>query len=168
MTVLDEIEAAIPALRRFAHGMMRNRDAADDLVQDVLERAVARSRDWRGDGSVSAWLYRIMLNRSRDIRRAGATRPHLVPVDSIAEPARPGNQESHLDLREVHEAMGRLPDDQRAAILLVAVEGLTLAQAARALGLPAGTVASRIGRGREALRQMTGRTGGTGGKQELR
>lgn len=157
MTVLDEIEAAIPALRRFARALARDRDAAEDLVQDCLERAVARQRAWRGEGSVKAWLCRIMLNRFRDLRRSAAVRPHLVAVDEMTEPSQSGGQEAHLDLGAVHRAMGRLPEDQRAALLLVAVEGLTLDEAAGALGVPPGTVASRVWRAREALRQMTGR-----------
>jgi len=156
MTVLDEIEAAIPALRRYAHALVRDRDAADDLVQDCLERAVARLPYWRGDGPVRAWLFRILLNRFRDTRRAGA-RAQLVPIDRVDLPARPGSQAAHLELGEVHAAMGRLPDDQRAALLLVAVEGMTLAEAAAAMDVPEGTLASRLGRARAALRAMTGR-----------
>lgn len=157
MTLLDEIETAIPALRRYAHALMRDRDGADDLVQDCLERAVARRQLWRGDGEVRAWLFRILLNRFRDGARSARSRARLVPLDALPEPAQAGAQESRLALQEVHAAMARLPDDQRAALLLVAVEGLTIAEAARVLSVPEGTVASRIARARAALRSMTGR-----------
>lgn len=157
MGFLDEVEAAIPALRRYAHGLVRDRDAAEDLVQDCLERALSRRGMWRGDGPLKAWLFRILLNCFRDDRRRLASRPHLAPIDGIAEPARPGGQEVHLTLRDVHDAIGRLPDDQRAALLLVALEGLSLTEAAAVLGVPEGTLASRLGRARAALRQMTGR-----------
>lgn len=157
MPFLDEVEAAIPALRRYAHGLVRDRDAAEDLVQDCLERALSRRGMWRGDGPLKAWLFRILLNCFRDDRRRLASRPQLAPIDGIAEPARSGGQEAHLSLRDVHDAIGRLPEDQRAALLLVALEGLSLAEAAGVLGVPEGTLASRLGRARAALREMTGR-----------
>lgn len=159
MPILDEIEAAIPALRRYAHSLVRDRDGAEDLVQDCLERAISRQRHWRGDGPVRAWLFRILLNRFRDDRRRWASRAQLVSIDTVPELARSGGQNVHLELSEVHEAMGRLPPDQRAALLLVSLEGMTLAEAADVLGLPEGTLASRLGRARAALRQMTGRAG---------
>ncbi len=159
MTLLDEIETCIPALRRYAHALLRDRDAADDLVQDCLERALARRHLWRGDGPVLAWLFRILLNRFRDGRRGARTGATLISLDAVIEPTRHGGQESHLALREVHEAMGRLPDEQRAAILLVAVEGMNLAEAARVLDIPEGTLASRLGRARAQLRRVTGRPG---------
>lgn len=156
MDILDEIETAIPALRRYAHALEPDRDAADDLVQDTLERALARRAQWRGDGSVRAWLFCILQNRYRDTRRRPG--PRLVPVDDlVAEPARPGAQEGQMALREVHAAMGRLPADQRAALLLVALEGLSFEEAAQVLGLPRGTLMSRLARARAALRGLTGR-----------
>ncbi|MDE3121950.1 MAG: sigma-70 family RNA polymerase sigma factor [Paracoccaceae bacterium] len=156
MDILDEIETAIPALRRYAHALERDRDAADDLVQDTLERALSRRAQWRGEGSVRAWLFGILQNRYRDtLRRAG---PRLVTVEDLAtEPARPGAQEGQMALREVHDAMGRLPADQRAALLLVALEGMSFDEAARVLGLPRGTLMSRLARARAALRGLTGR-----------
>ena len=157
MPFLDEVEAAIPALRRYAHGLVRDRDAADDLVQDCLERALSRRGLWRGDGPLRAWLFRILLNCFRDDRRRQANRPRLASIDSVAEPGRAGGQEAHVTLGDIHDAIGRLPDDQRAALLLVALEGLSLGEAAAVLGVPQGTLASRLGRARAALRQMTGR-----------
>ena len=158
MSLLDEIEAAIPSLRRYAHALMRDRDAADDLVQDSLERALARRHLWRGDGPVRAWMFRILLNLHRDGLRQ-APRRHLVAVESLPkEPAGPARQEAHMDLREVQAAIGHLPDDQRRALLLVALEGMSLAEAAALLDIPEGTLVSRLGRARAALREMTGRT----------
>jgi RNA polymerase sigma-70 factor (ECF subfamily) len=156
MTLLDEIEGSIPALRRYALALARDRDAAEDLVQDCLERAIARRRSWRGDGPVRAWLFRILLNRFRDTRRQAAGNLSLVPLDSATLPPRPAGQDAHMDLRDVHAAMGRLPVDQRAALLLVAIEGFSLAEAARVLDIPEGTLSSRVGRARAALRDMTG------------
>lgn len=158
MTFLDEIEAMIPALRRYARALVQDAAAADDLVQDCLERALAQRSAWRGDGSLRGWVFRILLNLHRDGRRRAARPGHLVPVpDGLPEPSRPGGQEAHLALREVQAALTRLPEDQRRALLLVAVEGLTLAEAAAALDIPEGTLVSRLGRARAALRDMTGR-----------
>lgn len=159
MTLLDEIEAAIPALRRYAVALVRDREAAEDLVQDCLERALSRRHLWRGSGSIRAWLFRILLNLRRDgARRSG--RAALVLIEAPdAEAAQAGGQEAHLALAELHRAIGRLPEDQRAALLLVALEGLSLAEAASALAIPEGTLVSRLGRARAALRAMTGRDG---------
>jgi RNA polymerase sigma-70 factor, ECF subfamily len=158
MTVLDQIEAAIPALRRYAHALVRDRARADDLVQDCLERAVAKRHMWRGDGPVQAWLFRIMMNRHRDLVRAAPRPGHLVAVQDLAfEPAQTGGQEAHLDLADVHAAMGRLPPDQRAALLMVALEGRTFDEAAESLAIPKGTLMSRIARARATLRVLTGR-----------
>ncbi len=160
MTLLDEIESCIPALRRYAHALVRDREGADDLVQDCLERAVARRGHWRGDGPVRAWLFRILLNRFRDQLRSVRASVQLVPAESLVETAQPGDQEDRLALREVHDAIGRLPLDQRAALLLVALEGFSLAEAAEALDIPEGTLTSRLARARQALRRETGRGGG--------
>ncbi|MHC0053360.1 sigma-70 family RNA polymerase sigma factor [Actibacterium sp. D379-3] len=156
MPLLDEIEANIPALRRYARGLTGDRDTADDLVQDCLERAVAKRHLWRRDGPVRAWLFRILLNRHRDTLRR---RPRqLVAVADLAtEPARPGGQEAHMALSEVQTAIATLPVDQREALLLVALEGMSFDEAARTLGIPTGTLMSRLGRAREKLRVMTGR-----------
>lgn len=160
MTLLDEIEACIPALRRYAHALVGQRASlngcADDLVQDCLERAVAKRRSWRRDGPVRAWLFRILLNRHRDnLRRAPR---HLMAVeDMVVEPSRPGTQEAHLELRDVQSAIAALPDDQRAALLAVALEGLSFDEAATMLDIPKGTLMSRLGRARARLRTLTGR-----------
>jgi RNA polymerase sigma-70 factor, ECF subfamily len=157
MPFLDEIEAAIPGLRAYARALVRDREAADDLVQDTLEAAIARQGQWRGDGALRGWLCRILLNRFRDglRRRRPTVVLALVPEASDLPAGR--RAEDRLALAEVHAAMGRLPDDQRAALLLVALEGMSLAEAARTLGCPEGTLASRLGRARTALRQLTGR-----------
>ena len=156
MTVLDEIEAAIPALRAYARALLRDREAADDLVQDTLEAAVARRAQWRGEGSLRGWLFRILTNRFRDSLRRRRTAPHLVLVTEEVGMA-PESAEARLHLQEVHAAMGRLPEDQRAALLLVGIEGMGLAEAAGVLGIPEGTLASRLGRARATLRDLTGR-----------
>ena len=152
MAFLHQVEDAIPALRRFARALTRDRDRADDLVQDCLERAVAKRHLWRGDGSVEAWLFRILLNRHRDLRRRAPAPGWLVAVEDLpAEPQRQGGQEAHLALREVEAALARLPPEQREALLLVALEELSYDEAALALSIPRGTLMSRLARAREVL-----------------
>lgn len=158
MPYLDEIEAAIPGLRAFARALARDRELADDLVQDTLEAALTRQAQWRGDGPLRGWLCRILLNRFRDGLRRNRAAPvalALVPDPPDLPAARLA--EGRLALAEVHAAMGQLPDDQRAALLLVALEGLSLAEAASVMGCAEGTLASRLARARAALRQATGR-----------
>lgn len=161
MTVLDEIEAAIPALRRYARALLRDRERADDLVQDCLERAIANRHAWRGDGPVQAWLFRILINRHRDLQRRTPASGHLVAVEDLAkEPSYAATQEQHLALREVQSAIARLPMEQREALLMVALEGKSFEQAASILEIPKGTLMSRLARGRATLRALTGRNTG--------
>ncbi|WP_333816155.1 sigma-70 family RNA polymerase sigma factor [Tabrizicola sp.] len=158
MPYLDEIEAAIPGLRAFARALARDREAADDLVQDTLEAALARRAQWRGDGPLRGWLCRILLNRFRDgLRRNRPAAVALALVPDQPDPPAARKAEGRLALAEVHAAMGQLPDDQRAALLLVALEGLSLAEAASVMGCAEGTLASRLARARATLRQVTGR-----------
>jgi RNA polymerase sigma-70 factor (ECF subfamily) len=158
MPFLDQIEAAIPGLRAYARALTRDREVADDLVQDTLEAALARQAQWRGDGPLRAWLARILMNRFRDgLRRKRPETTVLTLVPDPADLSATRAAEGRLALAEVHAAMGRLPEDQRAALLLVALEGMSLAEAASVLGCAEGTLASRLARGRAALRQMTGR-----------
>jgi len=158
MPYLDEIEAAIPGLRAFARALSRDREMADDLVQDTLEAALARQAQWRGDGPLRGWLCRILFNRFRDgLRRRGPAPVALALVPDPPDLPAARKAEGRLALAEVHAAMGQLPEDQRAALLLVALEGLSLAEAARAMGCAEGTLASRLARARATLRQVTGR-----------
>jgi RNA polymerase sigma-70 factor, ECF subfamily len=155
-SLLDEIETAIPPLRRYARALLRDADLADDLVQDCLERTLDRLPTLRAEGSIRAWMFRILLNLARDGRRRRA-QLHFLPLSEAPQLAASGGQEDHLELERVHAAMGRLPDDQRAALLLVALEGMSLAKAAEVLDIPVGTLVSRLARARAALREMTGR-----------
>lgn len=156
---LEGIEGHIPALRRYARALTGNADLADDLVQDCLERAIRRKALWRQDGSLKAWLYTILLNLFRNARR----REKRVRFDAmetmIADPAQAPAQPGRLALNEVGRAITRLPDDQREALLLVVIEGQSYAEAAGILGIPVGTLMSRLGRARTALRAMTSDAG---------
>ncbi len=158
--VLDEIEECVPALRRYARGLTRNPDVADDLVQDCLERAIRKHGLWRPTGPVRAWLFRILLNIYRNDLRHRRRSPELVPVDGLAVELRSLEvQPGRLALAETEQALQTLPSEQREALLLVAVEGFNYLEAAAALGIPVGTLMSRLGRARATLRRLTDEAG---------
>ncbi|OQP87090.1 RNA polymerase subunit sigma [Rhizobium rhizosphaerae] len=158
--ILDEIADCVPALRRYARALTHNRDGADDLVQDCLERAIRKRSLWRPIGPIRPWLFRILLNLHRNELRHLRRNPTAASLDEFTERlATPGSQFEHAALAETARAMERLPDEQREALLLVAVEGLDYRQAAEVLEIPVGTLMSRLGRARTALRQMTSENG---------
>jgi RNA polymerase sigma-70 factor (ECF subfamily) len=153
---LDEIESCVPALRRYARALTHDADLADDLVQDALERAIGKRRLWRPVGSVRAWVFRILLNVYRNELRRRRRLPVALPLDagSVASDA-PAAPYGRLALAETARAMQALPSEQREALLLVAVEGMSYAEAAAVLGIPSGTLMSRLARARAALRRAT-------------
>jgi RNA polymerase sigma-70 factor (ECF subfamily) len=153
---LDQIETCVPALRRYARALTRNADLADDLVQDCLERAISRRGLFRPTGPVRAWLFTILLNLYRNSLRSSQRRGETVAFDSIAEPSTPAPQPGHIALAELARAIETLPLDQKEALLLIALEGLSYGEAAEIVGVPLGTLMSRLGRARAALRAMTG------------
>ena len=155
--VLSHMEARIPALRRYATALLRNREEADDLVHDCLVRALDKLHTRRDDADVRAWLFAIMHNLFISQLRRQKSRPAGEPIDESHEATlalRP-DQEASLHFRDLVDALNRLPVEQRSVLLLVAVEDLSYAEAASVLGVPIGTVMSRLARGREKLRQMT-------------
>ena len=154
--ILDEIEACVPALRRYARALTHDIDRADDLVQDCLERAIARRGLFRPRGTVRAWLFTILTNIHRNDRRRQRRHGAALDLASVPEPALPAPQPGHMALAELARAIETLPLDQKEALLLVTLEGLAYAEAARILGVPAGTLMSRLGRARAALRGLTG------------
>lgn len=157
---LDDIETLVPALRRYARALTGNADQADDLVQDCLERAIAKQSLWRPIGPVRPWLYKIMINLHRNNHRRRRGSPEQEALDVLPfEPASPASQGARLALAETAAALDRLPAEQREALLLVALEGMSYAEAAAALDIPQGTLMSRISRAREALRGMVDGTG---------
>lgn len=156
--MVRHIEPLIPALRRYAWALLRDRSAADDLVQDCLERAVSHWSRRRPDSEPRAWIFAILHNLAMTRLARRARQPRAVPIDEVAEDdlARPAAQEEALRFREVRAALARLPEDQRTVLLLVAVEDLSYAEAAKVLGIPIGTVMSRLSRARDRLhREMT-------------
>lgn len=146
------IEPLIPGLRRYARAWTRDAVLADDLVQDSLERAVAAWSRRRGS-EVRPWVYAILHNRLVDHSRQRARRAPLVAIDAAGEAAlaRPPEQEAGLHERDLLRALEALPEEQRAVLLLVSVEDLPYAEVAAVLGVPIGTVMSRLSRGRDRL-----------------
>jgi RNA polymerase sigma-70 factor (ECF subfamily) len=145
----------IPALRRYARALTGERHAADELVQDSLERAWSRFHLWRPGTDVRAWLFTIMhnlyANAVRKAKRAPAYTA-LVEADSVS--AIQPNAEAGIEVSNLIQALATLPDSQREILLLVSLEGLTYEQVSQVLGIPIGTVMSRLSRGREQLRQI--------------
>lgn len=143
----------VPRLRRYARALAGNRDDADDLVQDTLERAWSRAGLWRGVADMRAWLFGIMHNLHVDgVRRR---RLDTVPLDAdTPDPPVPPAQAQRHALRDLQAALERLPTEQKEVVLLVALEDMAYADVARTLGIPIGTVMSRLSRGRERLRAL--------------
>lgn len=147
------IVAEIPRLRRYARALTGSREAADDLVQDTLETALAKWRFWQWGRELRPWLFAIMHNRHVDQVRSGQGL-HYQPDDELPTPAAHDNALDGLALRDLERALVQLPVEQREVLLLVALEELSYAEAARVLGLPQGTVMSRLARARARLRAL--------------
>lgn len=153
---LDEVESAVPALRRYARGLCGNADRADDLVQDCLERAIRKRGLFVPVGPVRAWLFRMLLNIFRNDLRYQQRRGEVVALDGLAlEPSTPPSQPGRMALIEMARAIEALPPEQREALLLVVLEGLSYAEAASILEIPQGTLMSRLSRARASLKAMT-------------
>jgi RNA polymerase sigma-70 factor (ECF subfamily) len=154
------IIAQIPHLRRYAFALVGDRDRADDLVQDCLERAWSRAHLWR-QGNIRGWLFTIMHNVSINVRRRDVRAPPLTSLDRPGiEPSTRALQEDRLSVGVLHAAVSSLPQEQQEVILLVGLEAFSYAETAQILGVPIGTVMSRLHRGRERLRQMLAGQGG--------
>ena len=156
-----DLEAQIPRLRRYARALTGNRDAADDLTQDTLERAWSRRALWQPQGldragSLRAWLFTVMHNVFiNGTRRYRAMESLDVLGDSSPElPVADGSVETGAALRDLQSALLKMPGEQREVVLLVGLEQLSYSEAATALDVPIGTVMSRLSRGRERLRQL--------------
>lgn len=156
--VLSDMEACIPALRRYASALLNSRQDADDLVHDCLVRALERLHTRREDLEIRSWLFAIMHNLFISQLRKAKVRPRTEPLgeNTEAEPSLRANQEDRLHWRDLIHALNSLSEEQRAVVVLVTVENLSYAEVASVLGIPTGTVMSRLARGRERLRQLTG------------
>lgn len=145
----DLIVPFIPNLRRYARALVGDRDGADDLVQDTLERAVRKFHLWR-PGDLRAWLFSIMHNVFVNQLKARKISSDMEVDETFAAPT-PGATRS--DIIDLTRALGTLAPEQREVVLLIALEDMSYADVSRALGIPMGTVMSRLSRGRERLRR---------------
>jgi RNA polymerase sigma-70 factor (ECF subfamily) len=152
-----KIEAEIPRLRRYARALTRDAATADDLVQDCLVRGLAKQHLWKEGTDLRAWLFTILHNQYvNQVRRA--VREGAAVAISETEPSltRGPDQGRRLELRDLDRGLARLPEEQRQVILLVGLEGMRYEAVAEIIGVPVGTVRSRLSRGREALRRLMG------------
>src|SRR5574342_287912 len=152
MNEAERLVELIPRLRRYARALVGDRAAADDLVQDTLERAWAKLHLYRRGTDLRAWLFTVMHNVH--VNRVRAARTTDVLQDEMPELAQDGAQGDALLVRDLDRAIAQLPADQRAVLLLVTLEELSYEEVARTLGIPIGTVMSRLSRAREKLRAM--------------
>jgi RNA polymerase sigma-70 factor (ECF subfamily) len=142
------VEAAIPALRRYARALTRDADTADDLVQDTLVRAIRSEHLFHG-GDVRKWLYTILTNLNRNRLRSLVRRPAAI---SLGENDAAGMSGPEAGMRDIERAFATLTEDQRAALLLVVLEGLSYREVAEVEGVPIGTVMSRLARARAQIK----------------
>jgi len=147
-TFKKSVEATVPALRRYARALTRDADVADDLVQDTLVRALRSEHLFHG-GEVRSWLYTILTNLNRNRLRSLARRPMLLPLEDNDTTDLTGPEAGG---RDIERALGTLVEDQRSALLLVVLEGLTYREVAEVQGVPIGTVMSRLARARVQIK----------------
>lgn len=151
--LLSQVEPMIPALRRYARGLLKDRETADDIVQDCLERVVV---NWsrRRDANARPWVFAILHNLAVNRIRQESRRSGTVTIEDMQEAtaAVAASQEQTLFGQDVLAAIERLPPDYRSILLLISVEDLSYAEAAMVLDVPIGTVMSRLSRAREQLK----------------
>ena len=149
----EQVVQQLPALRRYARALTGDRWAADDLLQDTLERACSKWRLWIAGTDLRAWLFTLMHNLYLNQRRNALVQPAVVAIDDVAnELAAPGR--SLDDAMDLDRCLQRLPAEQRAVLLLVTLEDMDYQQVARVLKIPVGTVMSRLSRARARLREL--------------
>ena len=159
MSDAQSLVGLIPRLRRYARALVGDRAAADDLVQDTLERAWSKLHLYRHGTDLRAWLFTVMHNVH--VNRVRAARPTDPLDDEMPELAQRATQGDGLLVRDLERGIAALPVAQREVLLLVALEDLSYDETARVLGIPIGTVMSRLARAREKLRALMNGKGGT-------
>ena len=149
--VHEQIAALLPRLRRFARNLTRDRD---DAVQIALERALSRLDQWRRDARLDSWMFKIVRNVWIDELRSRTRQGKIFVAPEAGEHVGEALIERESELMSVQAAMARLPEEQRTAVSLVLIEGVPYKEAAQVLGIPIGTLTSRLARGREALQAL--------------
>jgi len=161
VTFGEQVGMLLPRLRRFARALTRHAPDADDLVQLAVERALMRSQQWQAGSSLTNWMLAIVRNawidETRSRRRRDAV---LAPEDAAAEVGDTGTDRD-IELWSIQSALDRLPEEQRLAVALVLIEGLSYREAAQVMDVPIGTLTSRLARGRLTLQAMLADQGTT-------
>lgn len=154
--MIDDLEVHIAGLRRYAWMLCGNHADADDLVQESLMKAIASAHTFKPGRNLRAWLFSILHNTFVSQKRQYARRARAMRfIDSaLREPEVPANQEKHVEAENTLSMLSNLTPDQQSVLVLIAVEGLSYAEAAEALDIPMGTLMSRLARGREELRRL--------------
>ena len=152
--IQEQIVALLPRLRRFARNLVRNPHDADDAVQIAVERALSRLDQWRSDARLDSWLFKILRNAWIDEVRSRARQAKIFMPEEQGEHIGEASMEREIDRWTAETALMRLPEDQRLAVSLVLIEGLSYKDAAEVLEVPVGTLTSRLARGRETLQNL--------------
>ena len=150
----EHIATHITQLRRYARALTGDYSAAEDLVQDTLERAWKRIGLWRLGSDLRAWLFTIMHNLYVNQLKANSRKQGQPPEQATLDLSVRPTQEDRLELRDLNKALRRLSNEQREVLLLVGLEQMSYEEVAKVLGIPIGTVMSRLSRGRDQLRAM--------------
>jgi RNA polymerase sigma-70 factor, ECF subfamily len=148
------IEHQIPRLRRYARALTRNRERADDLVQDTLSRALAKEQFWQPGTNLRARLFTIMHNQNVNNVRLAVRESRMVDMEQLSPMPATTDSTASRQMFELERALAQLPLEQRQVILLVGLEGMSYEDAAGILSIPVGTVRSRLSRGRDILREL--------------
>lgn len=152
------VAAEIPRLRRYARALLGDDGESEDLIQDTLERALARLQQWREGDNPRKWLFSILHNLHIDHLRRKSRRPPHVGLELLGtDQSSPSADAAGGD---IDVALRHLSTEQREVVLLVGLEGLSYAETAEVLDIPVGTVMSRLARGRERLRTLMDYEGG--------
>jgi RNA polymerase sigma-70 factor (ECF subfamily) len=146
----------LPRLRRFARNLIRQPEDADDIVQIALERALTRCEQWDSSSRLDSWMFGIIRNAWLDEVRSRQRRGPQLDIDDMSDTLADGQAAVEIEVMSVQTAMARLPEEQRTAVSLVLVEGLSYKEAAQVMDIPIGTLTSRLARGREALQALLG------------
>jgi RNA polymerase sigma-70 factor (ECF subfamily) len=157
-TIRHQMVQLLPRLRRFAIALTGSAADGDDLVQDTVERALKNLHAWEPGSRLDSWMFRIAKNRFIDTRRS-AKRGKTETIETIDDYAALDGEramQSHLTFQDTAKALQTLPVEQRQAVALVLVDGLSYREAADILEIPIGTLTSRIARAREALMTALG------------
>ncbi|HWP61756.1 MAG TPA: sigma-70 family RNA polymerase sigma factor [Candidatus Paceibacterota bacterium] len=153
-----QLEAEIPRLRQYALSLTRDKDEANELVQQCLARALEKQHLWQPGTNLRAWLMTILHNQHVNVIRTAVREGIAVGLDADAPQLKCNpNQESGLLLDALDEALAQLPEEQRVVVLMVGREGMRYDEVAAVLRIPVGTVRSRLSRGRDALRELMGK-----------